>query len=119
MFLRSAALFVASATLSVALACGGAPCGSCDAAAKTAAATDLAKVDGESVKLAVSGVHCGGTAASFHAAVTKIDGVKGAKVEATGTAEVKFDPAKTSVEKIIAAVAESSSFTAKKATDEA
>jgi len=111
---RTAALFVASATLSVALACGGAPCGACDEAAKTAQGTDLTKVDGQSVKLAVSGVHCGGTAASFHATVTKIDGVTGATVDPSGKAEVKFDPAKTNVEKIIAKVAESSSFKATK-----
>lgn len=114
MFLRTAALFVASASLSVALACGGAPCAGCDAAAKTAQGTDMTAVAGESVKLAVSGVHCGGTAASFHAAVTKIDGVTGASVDPTGKAEVKFDPAKTDAEKIIAAVAEKSSFTATK-----
>ena len=114
MVLRTAALFVASAALSVALACGGAPCSGCDAAAKTAQGTDLAKVDGQSVKLAVSGVHCGGTAASFHAAVTKIEGVTGATVDPSGKAEVKFDPAKTDADKIIAAVAEKSSFKATK-----
>jgi copper chaperone CopZ len=119
MFLRTAALFVATASLSVALACGGAPCGACDAAAKTAQGTDLSAVAGESVKLNVTGVHCGGTAASFHATVTKIEGVTGATVGADGKAEVKFDPAKTTADKIIAAVAEKSSFKATKSTDEA
>lgn len=119
MVLRTAALFVATASLSVALACGGAPCAGCDKAAETAQGTDLTKVDGQTVKLSVSGVHCGGTAASFHAAVTKIDGVTGATVDPTGKAEVKFDPAKTDADKIIAAVAANSSFKATKATDEA
>jgi len=117
MIRRTLLLLVATSTLGVALACGGAPCGSCDASAKKAAATDLATVDGKVVQLAVSGVHCGGTAAAFHAAVMKIDGVKGAKVETDGKTEVKFDSEKTDVAKIIAAVAETGNFTAKKADE--
>ncbi len=117
MIRRTLLLLAATSTLGVALACGGAPCGSCDAAAKTAAATDLATVEGKSVQLAVSGVHCGGTAAAFHAAVMKIDGVKGAKVEPDGKAQVKFDADKTDIAKIIAAVAETGNFTAKTADE--
>jgi copper chaperone CopZ len=115
---RTLVLFVASSALSIALACGGGPCGSCDAAAKTASASDLASVDGQSVKLAATGVNCGGSAASFHAALMKIDGVKAAKVETDGKTELKFDAAKTDVSKIIAAVAKTGAFTAKK-VDEA
>ena len=119
MVLRTAALFVASAVLSVALACGSGPCGACGSAAESAQATDLAKVDGQSVKLTVAGVSCGGSAASFHATVLKIEGVTGATVNPDGKAEVKFDPAETDAEKIIAAVAEKSSFKASQTTDEA
>lgn len=112
MFKRTILLFAATSTLGVALACGGKPCGSCDMAAKTASATDLSAVDGAAVTLAVSGVSCGGSAAAFHAAVLKIDGVKGATVEPTGKAQVKYDAAKLDVDKLIAAVAETGSFTA-------
>jgi copper chaperone CopZ len=117
MIKRALLLFAATSTLGVALACGGKPCGSCDGAAKAAAATDLTQVDGTAVKLAVSGVHCGGTAKAFHAAVMNIDGVTGATVDATGKAEVKFDAAKLDVDKLIAAVAETGTFTAKKADE--
>ncbi len=116
MFGRSVLLFIATSTLGVALACGGqANCGHCAGAAAAASSTDLTAVDGQTVKLTVNGVHCGGTAASFHAAVMGIEGVKGATVTPDGKAEVKFDAGKTSVDKIIAKVAETSSFTAQKA----
>ena len=117
MIKRAILLFAATSTLGVALACDGKPCGSCDMAAKTAAATDLTDVDGSAVTLAVSGVTCGGSAAAFHAAVLKIDGVKAATVDPSGKAEVKFDTAKLDVDKLIAAVAENSNFTATKADE--
>ena len=117
MIKRTLILFAATSSLGVALACGGKPCGSCDMAAKAAASTDLSQVDGTTVTLAVSGVHCGGTAKAFHAAVLGIEGVTGATVDATGKAEVKFDAAKTDVDKLIAAVAETGTFTAKKADE--
>ena len=115
MMIRTLVAFVATAGLSAALACGGTPCGGCAAAAETAAATNIAEVDGEMVVFNVSGVHCGGTAAAFHAAVTGIDGVKGAKVTPDGRAEVKFDAKATSVDKIIEAVAKTERFAAKRA----
>ncbi len=112
MIFRSIVLFVATSALGVALACGGAACDSCDKAAKSAAATDLKAVDGTALALTVSGVHCGGTAASAHAALLGIDGVKAATVDPTGKADVRFDAAKTSADAIIAAVAKTGNFTA-------
>lgn len=117
MIKRALLLFAATSTLGVALACGGKPCGSCDMAAKDAAATDLTQVDGTAVTLAVSGVSCGGSAKAFHAAVMGIDGVTGATVDATGKAEVKYDASKLDVDKLISAVAETGNFTAKKADE--
>ncbi len=114
MVFRTIALFVTTSALGVALACGGAPCDSCDKGAKTASAsaTDLKTVDGIALALTVSGVHCSGTASSAHAALIKIDGVKAATVDPTGRANVRFDAAKTSADAIIAAVAKSGNFTA-------
>ena len=118
MIRKTLVLFAATSSLGVALACGGKPCGSCDMAAKSAKSADLTAVDGTMVTLAVSGVTCGGTAAAFHAAVMKIDGVTGATVDAeTGKADVKYDAAKLNVDKLIAAVAESSNFKAKPADE--
>ena len=117
MIKRTLILLAATSSLGVALACGGKDCGSCDMAAKAAASSDLTQVDGSSVTLTVSGVTCGGSAKAFHAAVLGIEGVTGATVDATGKAEVKFDAARTDVEKLIAAVAETGNFTAKKADE--
>ncbi len=114
MILRTIGVFAASSLLGVALACGGAPCGSCDKAAQTAKASDLSTVDGTALALTVSGVHCGGTAASAHAVLLEIDGVKAATVDTSGKADIRFDPAKTDEAKIIAAVAQSGNFSAAK-----
>ena len=114
MFARTLTIFLASSALGAALACGDGPCGACGAAATTAKAADLASVDGQIVKLAATGVSCGGSAASFHAALMKIDGVKAATVETDGKTELKFDADTTNIAKIIEAVAKTGAFTAKK-----
>ena len=118
MIRKTLALFAATSSLSVALANDGNKSGTCDMAAKAAKSADLTAVEGTVVTLAVSGVTCGGTAAAFHAAVMKSEGVTGATVDAeTGKAEVKYDAAKLNVDRLIAAVAESSNFEAKPADE--
>ena len=114
MIVRALGLFAATSVLGVALACGGAPCGHCDQAAKSAQSTDMAAVDGTALALAVSGVHCGGTAASAKSVLMGIDGVKAVNIDTAGKADLRFDPAKTDADKIIAAVAKSGSFSATK-----
>lgn len=117
MIFRSLGLFAATSVFGVALACGGGTCGHCAEVAKAAQSTDMQAVDGTALALTVGGVHCGGTAASAKAILLDIDGVKAANVDTAGKAELRFDPAKTDADKIIAAVAKSGNFTAAKRED--
>ena len=105
------ALLLFAVTSSLGVAVAG------DSYTKTPAASSFTDAAGTAVTLAVSGVTCGGSAAAFHAAVIKIDGVNGATVDPSGKAQVKFDAAKLDVDKLIAAVAESGRFTATKADE--
>jgi copper chaperone CopZ len=62
--------------------------------------TDMAKT-GQVCVLKVSGMICGTCAATVEKTVKKIDGVKQAKVsQPKGTAEITYDPAKTTPEAI-------------------
>lgn len=57
------------------------------------------------VTLAIEGMHCGGCAAAVKSALKNAEGVTGYEVSLEQKeAEVRFDPAKTSPEKIAAAV---------------
>lgn len=111
-FLTSLALFVAST--GVALACEGNP--NCTHEKCNMPATNTASAlpaDGTHVKLAVAGMKCGSCADKVAAALKGVEGVKGATVDPkTGVAEVSYDSAKTSTDKLLAAVAKDGHFTA-------
>jgi mercuric ion binding protein len=63
--------------------------------------------------LKVDGMTCGGCEAAVRSAARKVEGVKDAKVSyAKGTAEVTYDPAKTSPEAIARAITDKSGFKA-------
>lgn len=63
--------------------------------------------------LKVEGMTCGGCEAAVKAAAKKVEGVKDAKVSyEKGTAEVVYDPAKTTPEAIARAITERSGFKA-------
>jgi copper chaperone len=65
------------------------------------------------VTLKVEGMTCGGCAAAVKMAAEKVDGVKEAKVShEKGTAEVVYDPDKTTPEAIAKAITEKSGFKA-------
>lgn len=63
--------------------------------------------------LKVSGMACGACAATVEKAVKKLDGVTAAVVsQPKGTAEITFDPTKTSPEALAKAITEKTSFKA-------
>ena len=63
--------------------------------------------------LKVSGMTCGGCASSAEARLTKIPGVKSARVDFdSAEARVEYDPKVTTAEKIVAAFNESGGFRA-------
>ena len=63
--------------------------------------------------LKVSGMFCGACAKTVEKAVKKVDGVKGAKVsQPNGSAEITYDPAKTSPGAIADAINLKTSFKA-------
>lgn len=67
--------------------------------------------------LKVSGMTCGGCEAAVKSTAKKVDGVKEAKVSyQKGTAEVTFDPTKTTPEAIAKAITEKSGFKAEAPT---
>lgn len=77
------------------------------------ATTAALPADGTHAFLAVSGMHCGACADKVHTALMAVPGVKGAKVDlAANKVEVAFDAGKTSLDKLVAAVATNTSFTA-------
>lgn len=74
--------------------------------------------DGTHSMLAVSGMHCGACADKVHAALMTVDGVMGARVDlAANTVEVAYDNKKTNLDKLVAAVATTGTFTATVATN--
>ena len=114
---RTISLFFATSLLGVALACPGGKCADADcgktADAGTATTTDVTKADGTKATLTVSGMSCGSCAGKVQAKIMGVDGVKAATVDATtGKAQVAYDPAKTNLDKVIAAVATAGHFSA-------
>ena len=66
---------------------------------------------GDVCVLKVSGMFCGACAKTVEKTAKKIDGVKSAKVsQPKGTAEITYDPAKTSPEAIAKAITEKTPF---------
>ncbi|MEP6536671.1 MAG: heavy-metal-associated domain-containing protein [Bryobacteraceae bacterium] len=57
----------------------------------------------KTAELKINGMHCQSCVRRVTAAIEKVDGLKSANV-AVGSANVEFDPAKTSEEEIAAAV---------------
>lgn len=115
--IRSISLFFATSLVGVALACPGGKCAdeNCGKAAEasTTATTDVAKADGTKATLTVSGMSCGSCATKVQAKILGVDGVKAAVVDSsTGKAQVAYDPAKTNLDKVIAAVATAGHFSA-------
>lgn len=112
MILATVALFVAST--GVALACEGNP--NCTSEKCNMPATNTAQAlpaDGTHAKLAVTGMMCGSCADKVAATLKGVEGVKGATVDPkTGEAEVAYDAAKTSPEKLAAAVTAGGHYTA-------
>ncbi len=118
------ALFVAIAlSLSApALACGGdKPCNKshCKMQSQDEVAAAMAEVEaaeGTKVALSVTGMSCGQCAKTITAALQELDGVNAAAVShAEGVARVAYDPARTDLDKIIAAVNAIGKFKAEKA----
>ncbi len=68
---------------------------------------------GEVCLLRVSGMVCGACAGQVEKAAKKIDGVKAAKAsQPKGTAEISYDPAKTTPEAIAKTITEKTGFQA-------
>lgn len=84
----------------------------------TAETTAAVPASGTHVALNVSGMHCGGCANSVHTALMAVPGVAGAQVDLqTGVVQVAYDAAKTTPDKLVAAVAALGEFSAKLATN--
>jgi copper chaperone CopZ len=80
------------------------PCAAFSQEPSKAAASETAKLQVTQCALKVSGMSCGGCAGMVEKGLLKLEGVKMAKVDfKTGEAQVKFDPKKTTPEKIVAA----------------
>jgi len=76
------------------------------------AAADQAKTT-ETCTLKITGMTCGGCAVAVKMAAKKVDGVAEVKVSyENGLAEVTYDPAKTTPEKIAEAITKNSGFKA-------
>lgn len=68
---------------------------------------------GQMCLLKVSGMHCGACAKTVEQAAKKIDGVSAAKAsQPQGTAEITYDPAKTTPAAIAKAITEKTPFKA-------
>jgi len=79
----------------------------------SAETTAALPADGTHQTFAVNGMHCGACADKVHAALMKVDGVKGARVDlAANSVEVAYDAKKTNLDKLVKAVADTGSFTA-------
>lgn len=118
--LRTVALFALLAS-PTAFACGGKACGeSCGMASHTeTAGDDVAAATGEKVALNVTGMTCGACASKVTAALKGVDGVNAATVDIeTGLANVAFDASKTSIDALIAVVAELGKFEAKRVEEQ-
>jgi len=77
----------------------------------TAAADQTKKT--ETCTLKITGMTCGGCAVAVKMAAKKVDGVAEANVSyENGRADVTYDPAKTTPEKIAKAITENSGFKA-------
>src|SRR5437870_1500218 len=75
--------------------------------------TDKKAEAGQVCVLKVSGMICGTCAATVEKTVKKIDGVKSAKVsQPKGTAEISYDPAKTTPEAIAKIISDRTNFKA-------
>lgn len=96
-----------SAFTSVALACGdNANCTNAACQMKHTSTTAAAPLpDGTKGVLNVTGMKCGACADKVTAALMKVDGVKGAHVDAAGgKAEISFDEKKTNLDALVKAV---------------
>ncbi len=75
---------------------------------------------GTQTTLKISGMACGACAATVERLVKKVDGVTGAVAsQPTGTAEITFDPAKTSAVALAKIINEKTSFKAELASSHA
>ncbi len=103
-----------------ALACGGTCDGSCAEHAEHASAEMEAvkAAEGTKVELAVTGVHCMGTAAAAKSVLLGMDGVVAVAVDVSGKTLVAYDAAKVDTAKLIAAFEKVEGFKAAVATKE-
>lgn len=77
------------------------------------AAAETALLAGEVCTIKVEGMACGACAARVEREARKIDGVTAAKVsQPKGTAEITYDPAKTSPEEIARLITKTTGFVA-------
>lgn len=84
-----------------------------------AAQKEQTPATGSVCTLKVEGMHCGACASQVEKAARKIDGVKAAKVnQPTGTAEIRYDPEKTSPTAIAKTISEKTAFKAEVAPPE-
>jgi copper chaperone CopZ len=85
----------------------------------SAQSTDRDTADNQVCLLKVSGMSCGACAATVQKAAMKIDGVIAATVsQPKGTAEITFDPARTTPDAIARTITEKTGFTAEVQTTE-
>lgn len=78
-----------------------------------AAQTQEKPAAGQMCLLKVSGMHCGACANTVEKTAKKVDGVTAAKAsQPNGTAEITYDPAKTSPETIVKVINEQTPFKA-------
>lgn len=78
-----------------------------------AAQKEQTPASGSVCTLRVEGMYCGACASRVEKAAKKIDGVHAAKVnQPKGIAEITYDPAKTSPEKIARTISEKTDFKA-------
>lgn len=71
----------------------------------------------ETVRIIVSGMTCGCCEAAVRDALEDLEGVASVRVSyRTGIAEIRFDPAKASVEFLVSAISEGSGFQAERPT---
>ena len=99
----AAALFSAPA----ALACGGQPCGGgCAHSASSMVGEDVdASTVGTKLTLEVEGMTCGECATTVYKTLKAVDGVTAVNVDhKQGAAQIRFDPAKTNAEALVAAL---------------
>ena len=98
-----------------ALACpGNANCTDAHCQMPATQTASAATADGAKATLDVSGMTCGSCASQVQTALLGVDGVKAATVDPkTGKAEVTYDAAKTTPEKLAAAINAGGHYTAK------